>query len=587
MKKLTSILLCVMLVLTLMPAAFAADETVSEALSYDEMFYTVRISDRTNEKSGVPTADDVYADAMDEKEGKIHLEQDENSLPVLDEPTGLKWGINEYGEPFPGLISFTPASLTQGAYKVVVYREIDGGADEKIAGITFRHAGFNYHYPYFVKYFEESGNYYFTVQTVGDGTEYESSNTVKSDIWQFIAPAERIPEAYGLFWSFEDGRFMMNYDYDESEPVIGTATEILFAHDLNDAPVSIGDTASTSTRKRSVKVTDSLLPQSYIEKCGEGYYFFKAKLISGDLKTALCSEWSEISEPIYISDVSVELNNLTKDLDEDSALEEAEDTIEQVRALDTDELAVNMAADIHNTQAASVINTLERLAGRLPGITVTDDVSDTIDESGVSVTGAGLNADKGQSVKLKIDRAEKEHVLPAMYKNTVSFSMDIVDSETNESILTDGEELSVPVKVTLPVPEGVNLGFLDVLHYHADGTFDKIHPYIDYEKRTVTFVLTHFSDFSFAERAPASMDVTLDGATLSYDITLPEGENADFIVALYDENGAMTESRVVKITSSVSDSMTLAEANEYKAFLLLEGVPLAEAWSSAPGMILR
>ena len=205
----------------------------------------------------------------------------------------------------------------------------------------------------------------------------------------------------------------------------------------------------------------------------------------------------------------------------------------------------------------------------------------------MDIIGAGLNADAGQTLVFKIDEAQSTHVLPLMYKNTVSFSMDVVDAETNESVLGDRDELDVPIKVTLPVPEGINIDFLDILHHRADGTTEHIQPYRDRENGTVTFVLTHFSDFAFAERAPASMDVTLDGATLSYEITLPEGENADFIVALYDENGAMTESRVVKITSSVSDSMTLPEANEYKAFLLLDGVPLAEAWSSAPGMILR
>ena len=440
-------------------------------------------------------------------------------------------GVNEYGEPFPGLISHMPASLSQGLYKVTVYRETDK-EDVRIAYMTFYGSGYNYYYSSFVSNFEESGNYYFTVQTVGDGTEYASSNTVKSDTWQFIAPTERIPEAYGLFWSLEKGRFMMNWDYDEAELVFGTKTRIFFSPDLNEEPVDIGGTDSMSVRKRTFKNTDSSLPPSYIAKWGTGYYFFKVKLISGDLTTALCSEWSEMSEPIYISDSSVALNDITKHIDEDSTSEEIEDAIEQVRNLDTDKLAVNMTADIHNTQAAALIDKLERLAKRTPEVEVTDDMSGVIDENDVSVIGAGLNAEAGQSVVLKIDRAENDHVLPTMYKNTVSFSMDIVDAETNESIITENEELSVPVKVSLPIPDGINLNFLNILHHHADGSYEVIHPYIDREKRTATFVLRHFSDFSFAECEDAEADISLAGMTLSYKIALPDGVSSSIIVGL-------------------------------------------------------
>ncbi|MBQ1375093.1 MAG: hypothetical protein IIY69_02315, partial [Clostridia bacterium] len=350
-------------------------------------------------------------------------------------------------------------------------------------------------------------------------------------------------------------------------------------------PIFAGEVGTAG--KLTFKDTNSDLPDFYIEENGAGYYYFKVRLFSSDITTALCSDFSEMSEPMFISDVSMELNTIMDALSEESTPEEIEDAIAQVREINTDELAACMAADKYDEQAAGNIGWLEQMSGRVPDIVVTDAMSETISEGAVDIIGAGLNADAGQTLVFKIDEAQSTHVLPLMYKNTVSFSMDVVDAETNESVLGDRDELDVPIKVTLPMPEGINIDFLDILHHRADGTTEHIQPYRDRENGTVTFVLTHFSDFAFAERAPASMDVTLDGATLSYDITLPEGENADFIVALYDENGAMTESRVVKITSSVSDSMTLAEANEYKAFLLLDGVPLAEAWSSAPGMILR
>ncbi|MBQ1335230.1 MAG: hypothetical protein IIY34_07755 [Clostridia bacterium] len=530
------------------------------------------------------TGETVYSDVIHINSGTSHIEYDENGLPMLDEPFGLKWGEMWGGEPFPGYVSHLIPRRNQGVYRIAVYREIEGEEPEEIDWSDF--SGANDHiYDVFVPDFEESGDYYFTAVTVGDYTEYADSRAAVSETWHFDAPEERLDAPYGLFWSYEDGEYTMNWDYDETELAGGTDTVILFAPDLDTEPIFAGEVGTAG--KLTFKDTNSDLPDFYIEENGAGYYYFKVRLFSSDITTALCSDFSEMSEPMFISDVSMELNTIMDALSEESTPEEIEDAIAQVREIDTDELAACMAADKYDEQAAGNIGWLEQMSGKVPDIVVTDAMSETISEGAVDIIGAGLNADAGQKLVFKIDEAQSTHVLPLMYKNTVSFSMDVVDAETNESVLGDRDELSVPVKVTLPVPQGINIDFLDILHHRADGTTEHIQPYRDRENGTVTFVLTHFSDFAFAERAPASMDVTLDGTTLSYDITLPEGENADFIVALYDENGAMTESRVVKITSSVSDSMTLPEANEYKAFLLLDGVPLAEAWSSAPGMILR
>ena len=55
MKKLTSILLCVMLVLTLMPAAFAADETYTLTLYYDDSLCTCTVYDETSMQNDSPT----------------------------------------------------------------------------------------------------------------------------------------------------------------------------------------------------------------------------------------------------------------------------------------------------------------------------------------------------------------------------------------------------------------------------------------------------------------------------------------------------------------------------------------------------
>ncbi|MBQ3379040.1 MAG: hypothetical protein IJG50_04140, partial [Clostridia bacterium] len=113
---------------------------------------------------------------------------------------------------------------------------------------------------------------------------------------------------------------------------------------------------------------------------------------------------------------------------------------------------------------------------------------------------------------------------------------------------------------------------------HADGSYEVIHPYIDREKRTATFVLRHFSDFSFAECEDAEADISLAGMTLSYKIALPDGVSSSLIVGLYNENGVMTESRVINVPISSEGKFVLPESHEYRVFLLASesGVPLLE-----------
>lgn len=70
----------------------------------------------------------------------------------------------------------------------------------------------------------------------------------------------------------------------------------------------------------------------------------------------------------------------------------------------------------------------------------------------------------------------------------------------------DTENLKVPVRITMPVPAGIEASDLQILHYHNDGTIETIWPYIS--GNTASFTLTSFSTFVFVNRADGALPFT-------------------------------------------------------------------------------
>ena len=125
-----------------------------------------------------------------------------------------------------------------------------------------------------------------------------------------------------------------------------------------------------------------------------------------------------------------------------------------------------------------------------------------------------------------------------------------------------------------------------LLHFHSDGTYEEIEfPYI-FEKDDqpyVSFVVTSFSDFAFAQRAFAISSIDLE----AQNITTAVGSKTagTLVAAVYDENGRMTGASTVSVTAGdlknvVLSLPSLAEGSQVKLFLLdSSGAPLYEAIS--------
>lgn len=152
-----------------------------------------------------------------------------------------------------------------------------------------------------------------------------------------------------------------------------------------------------------------------------------------------------------------------------------------------------------NSDTRATVEAIEKMSGITVANDVSEDVKAYIDTANIKVLGAALNADDGVSnVGLKITKEADVATLDSKYKNAIPLGITL----TNVSTAASG--LAVPVTITIPVPRGIDISKLVILHMNADGTvnenFSNGNGYsYDLNSRTITFTVTHFSTFIFAE----------------------------------------------------------------------------------------
>ena len=348
-----------------------------------------------------------------------------------------------------------------------------------------------------------TGRYYFTVTTSGDGKEYFDSETVKSGLLSYQAPARQLGTVTEMVWiEGEDGikrpRLTMpkektylrgyecHYYYSEtlSDPVVDChmyGTPVF--HDGEDKIYGYG------------RIYDDIL-QTY----GAGYYYVRVRLLSDNILECRNGEESELSPGCYFG---AEANTVAEKLNEVVTVgKTAEEIREQVQQIDTEELKTAMLTQ------ESVPDTLRRLEASAKSATVVEVTADAPEIAGrVTTVGAGLNEVTGEAPKLIIDKPKQNDVLPAAYNAAlaVRFSMELENVE-------NPDDLKVPVLIDIPIPEEIHPAFLVVLHYHlSDREPEVISPYV-YQAGNrwyAQFVLTSFSDFALTQPTPNEEDMTI------------------------------------------------------------------------------
>lgn len=211
------------------------------------------------------------------------------------------------------------------------------------------------------------------------------------------------------------------------------------------------------------------------------------------------------------------LNKIYNEADETKKAEIAKALRDGLKETDTATLRTAMQT---NSDTRAMVEAIEKMSGITVANDVSEDVKAYIDTANIKVLGAALNADDGVSnVGLKITKEADVATLDSKYKNAIPLGITL----TNVSTAASG--LAVPVTITIPVPRGIDIRKLVILHMNADGTvnenFSNGNGYsYDLNSRTITFTVTHFSTFIFAEADDTS--TTPGNPTTPANPTTPE-----------------------------------------------------------------
>ena len=431
--------------------------------------------------SRIALFDEVYE--YDEENGRMvltgwnvaddELVGAEEELPQIDAPTEARW------QEKTGNLLFNASVNGTGFYGYSIYKE---GEENPIYT-----GGIHFSADYQKSEYEvglsedallkmETGRYYFTIYAKGDES-YRDSDVCISDILDYVRPEKKLSIPSNLKW-------------DKTVATWTLSEESAFAYELECKEEGSEEwrwAASGFYHRRATRNVEKYDFTRDMNK--KGVYRFRILAMSNDIFEAVDSEWSEwspeISSEEFTSPVAAELRDL---LDSNAGADEILNVLEKE---DQKELALSIQTDpvIRNTMGEA-----EKRFSEEKGISVKTDVaSDMADKisGGISVLGAAFNAgDDVKNMTLNITKPtlEKE-VDRQQYKNVVQINMTLDGA-------ADTQKLKVPVRITMPIPEGVSAQDLQILHYHNDGSYETIWPYIS--GKTASFTLTSFSTFIFA-----------------------------------------------------------------------------------------
>lgn len=355
----------------------------------------------------------------------------------------------------------------------------------------------------------ESGDYYFTVQAVGDEEQYKDSPVVTSPIWHYERPEAELTAPTGLHWEGQTACWS-----DESNHAAD-----LYGYEIQFrcvAPETGAETGTKYTLTMDELSSDGLkhtLQDWVKDLLGSGTCQFRLRAVSGDITRFRHSQWSEFNEvgtqltaPSTVAKALDQLLEKYQPAEGSTTLtDEDAESLKQAVAAKKDELASTLCTgDGGSTKVADNLQELEALVGGPATVTVTENAPTAITKRGVSIVGASLNGTAGRTVTLKIDKAEtagaEASINPAQYHNTIPFSMTLEGVNAQEQ----HQSLSVPVLITLPLPSSIRPSFLVLLHKIGDD-WQEIHPYQvfyndELQQNCVRFTVTSFSNFAFAQQ---------------------------------------------------------------------------------------
>lgn len=360
----------------------------------------------------------------------------------------------------------------------------------------------------------ESGDYYFTVQAVGDEEQYKDSPVVTSPIWHYERPEAELTAPTGLHW--EGQTACWSDESNNAADLYGYEIQFRCEDPETGKAVSTYDYDMYDIESLAFSGLKATLDDQILERLGSGTCQFRIQALSRDITRIRHGQWSEFNEvgtqltaPSTVADALDQLLTTYTPSEGAKLTEEQTTALKSAVAEKKDALASTLCTgDGGSTKVADKLQALEALVGGSASVTVTENAPAAITQSGVSIVGARLNGTA--DVTLKIDKAQEVSaetpINPAQYHNTIPFSM------TLEGVNAQGQHqpLAVPVLITLPLPGSIRPSFLVLLHKIGD-TWQEIFPYQVFfdealRQNCVRFTVTSFSDFAFAQQLSCGIE---------------------------------------------------------------------------------
>lgn len=420
----------------------------------------------------------------------------------------------------------------------------------------------------------ESGEYLFKYFIVKNGVVTTKVNTV---IYNYTKPTAKLDPVNISTVKWEKGILTIP-GVDENSQLMGKMinTRIYGSNDKERWLPSDGHGRSFGNQGIEIDFNNDL--KDYYK-----YYKVGISVQSNDIDTCLSSD--EVFTDIYdTTSSSEEVNNTLKDVlvqagvdsvdkaDADTLnkiYNEADETkkAEIAKALrdglkETDTATLRTAMQT-NSDTRATVEAIEKMSGITVANDVSEDVKAYIDTANIKVLGAALNADDGVSnVGLKITKEADVATLDSKYKNAIPLGITL----TNVSTAASG--LAVPVTITIPVPRGIDISKLVILHMNADGTvnenFSNGNGYsYDLNSRTITFTVTHFSTFIFAEAddtstTPGNPTTPANPTTPGSSVTNPTTAEPAQSQATETDNAASATAETVTSSPKTGDNGSMA-----------------------------
>ena len=344
---------------------------------------------------------------------------------------------------------------------------------------------------------EESGDYTYEVKLYPYGEEKDGDFTTGcvstcTEVYTYVKPDKQLATPTNIKWS-ETEAGVVTWD-----AVAGAGDYLVRLYEVTDGAANpvIGYYSSSPT-------------ENFVNKMAEGKsYAVKVKALSKNIEEATHSEESELvylDASAAVDEVNTALSTQVDSLSSDSTKEDVKAAADAVKSEFADSKNNLQYAMQTNDETQSQIEKLEELYEEKLGVTSNKNVAEDtgIDASKVSLLGASLNATQAGEVSFNMSKpdeeTQKDLITHSRFNNAICFSMDLEGAG-----VTPGN-LDIPVTVTMPCPEGININKLCIIHYAADGSSE----YLDVRQNadgTISFTVTHFSEFVFGEEEETTPD---------------------------------------------------------------------------------